>query len=256
MNNLKEIKNALKFLGLHKNAVSFYLASYKIGYESVGKIARITKLDRSSAYLALSQLEEMGLILEDRKSKIRKICARPPKAVLSRLRSNSRKLRNQCEKIESKLPELLAEYQQKDNQPVLQFFSGKDGLRQITDDILEMENTELLVLSNQKEEKRVFNGIDHKEFVKKRVERNISIRVLVPDTVEGRQLSKQDKACLRETRIINENKIPFTNEIYIYNDKIAMLEFVDEIQGFIVKSFAFHQSQKWMFEKLWLQFKR
>lgn len=254
MNSFNEVKKALELLGLHKNAINFYLASYKIGLSSVGRVARTVKLDRSSAYLALNQLEEAGLIAEDRSSKVKKICARPPKAVLSRLRANSRRLRNQCIKIEDRLPELMAEYQQKDKQPVLQFFSGIDGLKQITDDILETNDCELLVFSNQKEEKRVFNSTDHKEFVRKRVKKNISIRVLVPDTPEGKSLASSDKTCLRETRVIREKNIPFTNEIYIYNDKIAMLEFVDEIQGFIVKSAAFHQAEKWMFEKLWKKY--
>lgn len=254
MNNFEEIKKALFLLGLNKNAVKFYLASFRIGFSSVGQIAKITKLDRSSAYLALNQLEDVGMIMEDRSSKVKKICARPPKTVLSKLRLNSRKLRNQCRKIEEKLPELMAEYQEKESQPVLQFFSGVSGLKQISDDILDIKNTELLMLSNQKEEKRVFSNIDHNEFVKKRIKKNISIRVLVPDTVEGRELKKRDRGSLRDTRIITEKEIPFTNEIYIYNDKIAMIEYVNEIQGFIVKSLAFSESQRWMFEKLWKQY--
>ncbi|MFA5993917.1 MAG: hypothetical protein WC823_03090, partial [Parcubacteria group bacterium] len=60
-----------------------------------------------------------------------------------------------------------------------------------------------------------------------------------------------DNLSLRETRIIHEKDIPFTNEIYIYRDKIAMLEFAQDTQGFIVKSKAFAEAQAWIFEKLW-----
>jgi len=251
MKRLNEIKKALNLLGLNTNAIKFYLASFKHGLASVGDIAKLIQLDRSSAYLALRQLEAKGLIEEEKNSKRKKICARPPQAILSRLRSESRKLRNQCLDIEDQLPELLAEYKEKDKQPVLQFFSGLDGLKQISDDILESDSNELLVFSNQKEEKRVFNKVDHQEFVKARMSKNIKVRVLSPDTKEAQNLRKQDTRSLRETRIIKQKNIPFTNEIYIYGNKIAMLEFVDEIQGFIVKSRAFHQAQKWIFEEIW-----
>jgi len=174
---------------------------------------------------------------------------------LSKLRANSRTLRNQCLNIENNLPELLAEYSQKDKQPVLQFFSGKSGLEQITNDILESAKNELLVFSSQTEEKRVFNNVDHKEFVKERLTRNIHVKVLTPNTEEAHKLKKSDFKCNRETRIISQDKIPFTNEIYIYANKIAMLEFVDEVQGFIVKSPAFHEAQKWIFEEIWEKYK-
>lgn len=251
MDKLNEIKKALEILGLNANAVKFYLASYKEGAASVGQIARQTGIDRSSAYLAMEQLMRAGLMDDEVEGKRKRIFARPPQAILSRLRSKSRALRNQCMNIENTLPALLAEYSQKDQQPVLQFFSGKAGLKQITDDILESTTDELLVFSNQKEEKRVFNKVDHNEFVVERMRRRIRIRVICPDTVESRELQARDAKSLRETRIIKQKNIPFTNEIYIYADKIAMLEFVDEVQGFIVKSRAFSEAQKWLFEEIW-----
>jgi len=255
MNKLNEVKKALDLLGLSSNAVKFYLASYKFGSASVGSIAKLINIDRSSAYLALGQLEDKGLIDEEKNSKRKKICARPPQAILSRLRTESRKIRNQCLDIEDQLPALMAEYSERDKQPVLQFFSGKDGLGQITDDILASAKNELLVFSNQTEEKRVFNKVDHQEFVKTRMAKNIKVKVLSPNTEEAKNLKKEDQRSLRETRIITQKNIPFSNEIYIYASKIAMLEFVDEVQGFIVKSRAFHQAQKWMFEELWEKYR-
>jgi sugar-specific transcriptional regulator TrmB len=251
MNTLEEIQKALQLLGLNSNAIKFYLASYAKGYTSVGKIAELIKIDRSSAYLALEQLENVGLVDEKKVGYKKLVCARPPQAIISRLRTQTKKFKNQCLAIEDQLPELLAEYSQKDNQPVLQFFSGKDGLKQITDDILDYCQDELLVFSNQQEEKRVFTNLDHKEFIRERMKKNIRIRVLTPDTPEAHALKNSDNLSLRETRIIHEKDIPFTNEIYIYRDKIAMLEFAQDTQGFIVKSKAFAEAQAWIFEKLW-----
>lgn len=251
MNRFTEVQDALKMLGLNSNAIKFYLTSYKIGLSSVGKVAQVSKLDRSSAYLAADQLKVLGLMDEARHGKRNMICVRSPKILLSRLRAQARKFRNQCLSIENQLPLLMAEYSQRENQPVLHFFSEKEGLKQIEHDILEYCSLELLVFSNQREEKMVFDSIDHKEFIKERMKKGIKVRVLSPDTPEAHDLKKKDDFSMRETRIITGKEIPFTNEIYIYNDKIAMLEFVDEIQGFIVKSKTFADTQRWLFEKIW-----
>lgn len=251
MNKLEEIQKALKLLGLNANAIKFYIASYSKGYSSVGKIAKFIKIDRSSGYLALEQLKKAGLIDEKIIGQRTQFCSKSPRVVLSKLRTQTKKFKNQYLIIEDQLPELLAEYSQKNNQPTLQFFSGKDGLKQITDDILQYAKGEILIFSNQKEEKRVFADIDHEEFIRERIRKGIKIRVLAPDTPEARELQGRDNQSLRETRIICEKKIPFINEIYIYGDKIAMIEFVDETQGFIVKSKAFAEAQAWIFEKIW-----
>ena len=251
MDTMAEVEKTLKLLGLTPNAIKFYLTSYKKGYASTGKIARLAKIDRSSAYLALEHLKNAGLVNEERKGNKTLVCVKPPQIILNQLRTRIRKLKNQYLNIENRMPELLAQYSQRNNQPVLQFFSGKEGLKQITDDVLNNCRKELLIFSNQKEEKRVFESMDHAEFIQERIKKGIRIRVLAPDTPEAHKLKEKDSVSLRETRIIKEKKIPFSNEIYVYQDKIAMLEFVDEIQGFIVKSKAFAEAQTWFFEKLW-----
>jgi len=243
----------LSSLNASPNAIKFYLASYRIGKSTIGKIALSCNMDRSSAYLAYDQLKFMGLMEEDLKSKRKIIWTRPPNAVLSRLRTEARRMRRHTEKIDAKMPELLAAYGEKDSRPILQLFSGKDGLRQIVDDVLENTDDELLLFSNQAEEKKVFTKKDHEEFIKTRINKQILVRVLASNTPETLELKRTDKSCLRETRIIDEQD-PFKSETYIYGDKVAMLSFDKEIVGFIVRSKDFAEAQRWMFETIWQKY--
>ena len=253
MNELKEIKNALSSLNASPNAIKFYLASYRTGKSTIGKIALSCSMDRSSAYLAYDQLKTMGLMEEDLESKRKTVWTRPPKAVISRLRTEIRRMRGYTENIDAQMPELLAAYGEKDSKPILQLFSGKDGLHQIIDDVLENTDGELLLFTNQTEEKKVFTKKDHEEFIKTRINKHISARVLASNTPEAQQLKRTDKSCLRETRIIDEQD-PFKSETYIYGDRVAMLSFDKEIIGFIVRSKDFADAQRWMFKEIWQKY--
>ena len=250
MTDLKQLHEALKQLSLSQNATQFYLASYKQGPASIGSIALSTNMDRSSAYLAAQQLQAVGLLDEDITAKRKTVHAKPPAAVLARLRTRIRSMKRNAELVEDALPELLAAFNQESPRPVLQFFSGKKGLDQISEDVLAHAEKEFLLLSNQKEERRVFTTAENKEFIEERKHKGIRVRVIAPDTAEAHELAKKDASNLRETRILT-GKIPFTTETYIYGDRVAMLSFNKRIIGFTVHSKEFAQTQRFLFESLW-----
>ncbi|MFA4845658.1 MAG: hypothetical protein WC654_03815 [Patescibacteria group bacterium] len=249
---LKQLSDALGQLHASSNAISFFLASYRTGRATVGQIARLCQMDRSSGYLACQQLVDLGLMDEDASSGKKIVLAKSPKTVLSRLRTAARSLRRHHDVIEESLPTLMAGYAAQGNKPVLEFYSGKLGLQQLTEDILESASGgEILLFTNQQMEKNVFTEADHRDFIAGRLVRDISIRVLAADTPEAHALQGKDRQTRRETRIVKG--VPFTNETYIYGDKVAMLSFDQEILGFTVRSKDFVEFQRWVFEQLWEQ---
>ena len=246
---LKKLKEALVALGATENAAAFYLACYRAGTSTVGDVAKTCKMDRSSAYLACDQLVELGLVETDAASTRKTVTARPPSAVLARLRTDMRRLRRHHDDVEESMQELLASYREQENKPTLQFFAGHDGLKQIVDDVLEHADGEILLFTNQRTEKNVFSQADHQEFVRERIRRGVSIRVLAADSPEAREMKLRDATVRRETRIVDGE--PFTSETYIYGDNVAMLSFDKDVVGFIVRSRDFARAQRWTFEQLW-----
>src|SRR3989338_9700195 len=162
---LEKLKEALKTFGASPNAIAFYLTCYATGRQSVGDVAKLLRMDRSSAYLASDQLHELGLIEHGASGSRKIICAKSPKAVLSRLRTEMRRLRRHHDAIEEAMPQLLASYSDQASKPVLQFHSGKEGLGQIASDVLEHAQGEILLFTNQRTEKNVFAESDHREFI-------------------------------------------------------------------------------------------
>jgi len=59
--------------------------------------------------------------------------------------------------------------------------------------------------------------------------------VLVVDNEEGRVLKERDPGNLRETRILPKH-VSFTSEIYMYENKVTMIDVKDEAVGVIVEN--------------------
>ena len=83
-----------------------------------------------------------------------------------------------------------------------------------------------------------------------RVKRGIKVRVLAVDNKKGRELQSLDKQVLRETRILPKD-ITFSTEMYIYDGKMALLDFNQDVIGVIVESKPIVASQRSIFEALW-----
>ena len=109
---------------------------------------------------------------------------------------------------------------------------------------------EILLWTNQEIETWFFTKKDHEDFVAERVKKGIKIRVLTVDNKQGRQLRSLDKEVLRETRILPKD-ITFSTEMYIYDGKMAMLDFNQDVIGVIVESKPLVSSQRSIFEALW-----
>src|SRR5262245_14448324 len=108
--NDRILEQALAALGLTPNAVKLYLQSYRSGRATAGRLAQLTDMDRSSAYLAVGQLRAAGLLEELPEGSRTLVWVKPPAEILTRLRLGIRRLRGQFDAVEDALPALMAGY--------------------------------------------------------------------------------------------------------------------------------------------------
>jgi len=244
---MKSLKQGLRGLQLSDNAQRLYLQSFQVGKSTIGRLASELSMDRSSAYLAVQQLNDLGLMKEDTIDGVRRVIASPPNAVERLLKKRGETLASFAEDIRKDEPTLLTDYKAKDQQVILQSFSGRESLRRITDDILSSPIMEVRIFTNQNAERKVFSANEHDDFILSRVRKGIQAYVLASDTKGAHLLQKYDDRELRETKIIKELR-PIKNETYIYADKVAVLGFSNTIFGFIVQDKEFAELQKMLFD--------
>lgn len=248
--NMEKLKEILADLSLSELESKFYLASLNTGSASIGELAKKTGIDRSTAYFIAEELKNKGYLEEDYKKYKKQVFVKEPKYLLSVLKKQKEKFSLREKELNELLPELSASYAKSDFKPILRFYQGREGLVEIRDDMFFTNNKEILLYTNQKASELVFTQKDMKDFIKKRTKNNINIKVLAVDEPGSIKLAKNDMREKRETRLLPKNTY-FTAETYIYDDKVAMLDFSKEIIGFIVKSSEFAQAQRAIFMTLW-----
>ncbi len=247
----RHVLNALTELGCSRKEVQFYWANFSLGASTVNEVARTAKLQRSTAYLIAKELLEKGLISEDFRDYGKRLTAVEPAILLRMLRNKKRQLGRRELELENNLAGLEALYQSPELRPRVRTFQGTHGLVSIWKDIL-TSTGEILIWTNQETESKLFSSDAHDQFIEQRIGQGIRARVLAVRNDRGQSLRMDDESQLRQTRLLPPETV-FSAETYIYEGKVATLDYNRDIVGIIIESAQVHAAQKAMFEALWDQ---
>lgn len=251
----KSLINALLMLGLDSGQIKFFETSFKLGPSTINEIAKVSKLQRSSAYLIADKLTANGFIEENLIEYKKKITTIDPKKVMQMLSSKQRILRRQEIELEEKLPELQASYLASEFRPKVRVFEGNNGLVKVWADILSAKG-EILLWTNQETETTFFNLNSHNKFIEQRTKKQIPIRVLAVNNKKAKDIPSQSET-LRQTKLLPK-ETTFSAETYIYDNghspsasKVAILDYNKDIIGIIIESVPIALAQKSIFELIW-----
>lgn len=145
----------------------------------------------------------------------------------------------------------------------IQFFNGIEGVKSVQNDILWCKNTETYTMWPTQAMLDLLGSEYLAWHNKRRVEQNISVKVIRPGPViDGlvHTFLKEGAEMLRMVKYLPQNGPvtgSFTPEFnismsyWIYGDKVAFFDSSDELYGFIVHSKAFSNLMKMHFNILW-----
>jgi HTH-type transcriptional regulator, sugar sensing transcriptional regulator len=245
----KLLEDTLKLLNLNNKEIKFFKTCFKLGNPTINEVIKVAKLERSTGYLIAQSLIEKDLIEEDYREYKKRLIAAEPKKLLRILSTKGRTLGRQEIELKEKLPELQAVYKVSDIRPNVRVFDGLNGLLEIWQDIL-TSKTKILLWSNQETEKQFFTTSQHQKFIEERIKKNIQIEVLAVNNEKGSQLKKNDGKAFRQTKLLQKG-ITFSAETYIYDNKVAILDYKKDIIGIIIESEPIYTSQKAIFQITW-----
>ncbi|MBI2453603.1 hypothetical protein HYV58_00300, partial [Candidatus Peregrinibacteria bacterium] len=134
--------------------------------------------------------------------------------------------------------------------PRIRYFEGLEGIKAIYEDTLSSK-TEILNYANSREIRDHWPEYDE-EYVKKRVKKKIYLRGIAPADEHGAWVQSRDTENYREIRLVPAHEFTFTNEINIYNDKVAIISYKDEpLIGMIIESQEIANTQRDIFKMAW-----
>lgn len=245
----KYVLGALKELGCNEKQQRFFSANFDLGSAGINEIANKAKIQRSTAYLVADELLERGLITEDSKAHGKSFTAISPAQLIRMLDAHHRRIGKLNIALRQNQPDLEARYRNNNVIPKVKTYHGQSGLLSVLNDVLKSK-TEILLWTNQETEVSFFSPELHNRFVNERAAKRIPARVLAIDNEKGRDLVAKDESALRMTRLLPSG-VHFAAETYLYDNKLALLDFSGDIIGIIIESDSVNASQAAIFENTW-----
>lgn len=246
------LQNFLHSIGLSDKESKVYLTLLQIGNQAVSIIANKSGLTRTTVYAVLESLEKKELVMSYEKNKILYYSAKSPHIIQQQLEEQSGKIRSQLDEFQNLLPQFLAMNLRGEGLPRVQYFEGLEGIKKIYEDTLNAEKEKLAYSSIPDiQNNELLKFIN--EYLKKRSNRKIKVRAIMPNTPNSRQFIENDLQVLRETRLVPQEKFPFRSEVNIYNNKMAIMSLQSDIlHGVLIESEAIASTEKSVFELAWL----
>lgn len=231
----------LENLGLSQREAQVYLACLELGTSTVLQISRKADIARGSVYDLLESMLEKGYVSQLHRGKHVVYTALDPEALLKRTEENVRQ-------FELALPELKGLFH-KHSQPKVRYFEGIEGIKRVTMDTLSA-TTEILNYANSREIRAHWPSYDN-DYVALRYKKHIFLKGIAPDDDFGKEVQQDDSRCLRETRLLPSKDFHFTNEINIYDNKVAITSFHNELIGILIESQEIADTQRDIFKMAW-----
>ncbi len=244
----KDLLHVLRSAGLDDKEAPLYLAGLQLGSAPASEYAKSTGLNRITAYNTLETLAKRGMFTVEKKVRGKSYAPVAPEHLAVEVRKNA-------EAVQRMLPELRSLQGNSYRKPHVRFFEGWEGVRRVYEDTLTAKG-ELLNFANSSVVRKFWPNYDE-EYVSQRVKRGISLRGISPDDDMGRQVHGEDKKKLREIRLVSAKEFDFTNEINVYDSKVAICSFSEgkkgeqEMFGVIIESKEVAETQRQIFEMAW-----
>ena len=248
-----ELKKLLLEVGFSNKESEVYLAILVLGRGTASKIARQAGILRTTSYEILSSLFNKGLVtLSGREPKQEYVSESPEKLKMYIISELERK-QKELKQAETVLIPQLKSIHNLDNRPKVMFYEGTEGMEQVYEDTL-----------TSSEPIRAYASVGDMHvglpgyfpgYYKRRTEKGIAIRAILPDTEAGIERKSFDGKEMRESALVPKEKFMFSPEINIYDNKVMIASWREKL-GIIIESNEIADAMKKIYELAWAEAKR
>ncbi len=222
------------------------------GPSTARKISERLDIPRPSIYDHLKILIEKGIVTERLGDNKKIFVIDNAENILDLIQDKINYLTKEKDIVKHTLPSLMSGIGHEE--PKVKFFSGRDGLKQIMNQIMLNRNIDTILMWPMSEMMEVLGKEYLEELNVRRIEKNISIRGIWP---KDKKLKLKDypflgvgKSHLRELKIAPAG-MSWNMGYWMFNDKVGFLSSRKEMFGFIIQSKDFTELLKTQFEAMW-----
>jgi len=240
---MKDVKEVLTKLGLTETETRTYLAMLQLGPESVQNIARKADVSRTAAYDLIESLQNKGLASSFQEGKKKLFSAEDPEKLDDYFKGRINEMDGQLGVLKRLMPELRV-MSVGGGRPRVRFYTGEQGLQALFRDVASVNSKELLEVVNVETvrsqlDTAVLADLQRIEHFKR-----------VPKRVLFRGV--RDKGASDGTlRILKDDFGDFDGIIWLYADRVAMVNLLADIETVIIEQEVFAKTMNALFNAAW-----
>lgn len=242
------LERQLATIGLSENQASVYLASLLLGSSTVLRISEKARIKRPTAYVAIEELMQLGLMSTFTKGKKRYFSAESPEKLLDLVMGEKQELTLKEKSLGELLPQLLSAFTITKTKPQVRFFEGKEGIEAIQRDIITTKPSLIYSFVPLDPAHQLFppQANDHRQKILRL--KGVKVKSIYTSR-NGRVLPERQGPMV--TKFVSPKEFPFSTEIVIYGDKVAFLALKDEILGVVIESRQIAETMRTVFHLAW-----
>lgn len=226
--------SSLHSIGLTEDQILTYQCLLENGSLTPPQLSQLTEESRTSAYMSLKKLEELGLAERDATSNKLVYNAISPAELERLLHEQEQVIQAARGELQAQLPAMLNMYYNNTTRPAVQFYEGPDTLEHIYQDQIETGEDVYCIQSpaNKKQPKDTLY-----DYIYQRAEAGITAYGLapaIPSLVTWAE--KNDTQLRRNMTWFNPEQYTAPVEIAIYGSKIVYVSFGKQLTATIINN--------------------
>jgi sugar-specific transcriptional regulator TrmB len=255
---MTKVQDYLQNLGLSEVEAKVYTGLLEHGPSTVMELAKHLQMKRITVHFNVENLITKGLIAQTKQGTRRKVVAERPDKLITLLENREHKIYKMKEEFPEVLKNIL--HLQPKNKPLssdveVRYYEGEEGFRQVSQRSIEHGKDEILFLSNLDEWYSVYTeDYDKNIYIPKRLEKNLSLKILSFQTEKTETMKKEDPDLLREIRFLSP-EYKFSTTMMIYGNEVSLMLSKEPYTSILIQDVEFFNTFKAIFYLLWDMFR-
>jgi HTH-type transcriptional regulator, sugar sensing transcriptional regulator len=245
---VKTLHENLVAFGLSQKEATIYITLLTHREMPVDAISQASSMNRSTVYVQLQNLMNMGLATTFKRGKKTFFSAESPRHIERLLNRRQETIEVQKKDLSALIPDMLNMVGANTDRPSVRIFEGKEGLHTMRNEILLQPIKQVKIMTSIDAMRRVFSRDELMQFSSKREKKKIQSITLYSDNETTEDVKPFTYQKLKR---VTKNRLPFEADVYIYGDNVSFASVHPTIVGVTISNAEVARTIEAMFDAAW-----
>ncbi len=220
----------LEEIGLHEKEAKVYVAALELGQATASEIAKKSGINRATTYFTLENLMKIGLVSASNTEKTQKFTPEDPAQLENIITKQQKELEQKKKDLKNLVSELNKINHASVQKPIVKYYLGKEGIMRMASASFDYTKNKTMRLAFSPDSLNKFlSNEERKKLQNQRVAKGTRIETVYSSKNET---LKSKKGIVYK---VDNERYQLPGDIAIYDDKIRLTSFKDEI-GIIIEN--------------------